>query len=243
MRLLIQVLFFLLLACKLTASAPKDTFELANEAFEKGAIDDAIQLYESVISHGFQSETIYFNLGTAYIKKKNWSAARFYLEKGIQEDPHHAGLEQNLAVVREQVDDLYNFPQFPLTGLVNSIHSLAGKNFISLLLLTLFLGGLAVFWLKPVWWRPALYLTFSAWILLLGLFLLEIKNIHIEQNMAIVWQNNAPLFEKPETDNDETSNLKAGIKVRTLEKVGSWCRVDLADGTSGWIEDQELKFL
>ena len=111
MRILIQVLFFMLLAGNVIASAPKDTFKLANEAFEKGAIDDAIHLYESIISNGFVSETIYFNLGTAYIKKKNWSAARFYLEKGIQEDPHHNGLEQNLAVVREQIDDLYNFPQ------------------------------------------------------------------------------------------------------------------------------------
>lgn len=243
MNRLISILFFLLFVGSLYADAPKDTFKLANEAFEKGAIDDAIHLYESIISNEFASATIFYNLGTAYIKKQNWAAARYYLEKGLHEEPNNKGLNQNLAYVREQVDDLYNFPHFPLTGVINQIHSMAGKNLLSLALLIFFLAGLGIGWSKPLHWKYILYGISVGWLTLIGLFLVERKNDRIQHNMAIIWQSSTPIYTKPETTSGTELELGAGLKVRTLERVGPWCRVDLADGTAGWIEEKELRFL
>ncbi|MCB0687373.1 MAG: tetratricopeptide repeat protein [Saprospiraceae bacterium] len=239
---IVVILFFIVV--KLSADAPKDTFRLANEAYEKGAIDDAIQLYESIVTNDYGSTSIYYNLGTAYLKKENWSAARFYLEKGIQANPNHPGLNKNLELVRTAVDDLYNFPHFPLMGLIDNIHSVAGKNIISIVLLILFIVAMAVAWFKPQFWQKGLYGIAGFWLLVFILFMLERKNARIYHNMAIIWKDETPLYDKPENDSvNDIVNLKAGVKVRSLEKVGPWCRIDLADGTSGWIEEKEVRFL
>ncbi|MCB0665784.1 MAG: hypothetical protein KDC80_08185 [Saprospiraceae bacterium] len=235
---------FLFIVADAIADVPKDTFRLANEAFEKGAVDDAIQLYESIASNDFGSTTLYYNLGTAYLKKENWPAARYYLEKARQEHPTRVDLNSNLEYVRERVDDQYNFPHFPLAGFIEQIHSLFGKNFISLLMLFLFIGGILVAYLRPSHWKTSLYIGTAAWILVFSVFLLERKIDTIQHNMAIVWNDQVQLYDKPEVAREsKIADLRAGLKVRSLEKIGPWCRVDLADGTSGWIEDKDIRFL
>lgn len=243
-RTVLKICILLFLSTKILADAPKDTFKLANEAFDRGAIDDAIQLYESIASNNYASAVLFYNLGTAYIRKENWPAARYYLEKGKLEHPTDEDLRHNLEFVREQVDDLYNFPSFPLTGLVDQIHSVSGKNSISVSLLILFGVGLLVLYTKPFHWKSIIYGIGAMWLLVLILFLFERKLERIDHSMAIVWNDQVSLYNKPETDaSSSVVTLKAGLKVRTLEKIGPWCRVDLADGTSGWIQDKDVRFL
>ncbi len=241
MRLII-VAFWTILALKLSASAPTDTFQMANEAFERGAINDAIQLYENIVDNHYHSTAIYHNLGLAYLKQENWSAARYYLEKGLLEAPLDAGLKRNLQYVREQVDDPYNFPAFPLTGLIVKIHHYAGRNLIAVGLLIVFLGILAIVWLKPMSWQMYSYFLGALWMILLGLFLLERNYDRTNHEMAIIWSE-ADVYEKPDELSGPVTSLKNGYKVHILEEVGSWYHIDLADGTTGWMEENNLRRL
>jgi tetratricopeptide (TPR) repeat protein len=243
MRTLQVVLFWILIALKVSASAPTDTFKLANEAFERGAIEDAIMLYESILTSDFHSPTIYHNLGVAYLRTQNWPNARYYLEKGLLQAPLDAGLNSNLNYIREKVGDSYNFPSFPFTGLINKIHQSAGQNIISIFLLVVFLVTTLVFWLKPGKWQLVSGLLGATWVVILMLFLLERKNEQIHHDMAIVWNQEAALYDKPDEISESISIIYGGHKVRIMEKVGPWYQVDLADGTSGWIEAKELRLL
>ncbi|MBK8505616.1 MAG: tetratricopeptide repeat protein [Saprospiraceae bacterium] len=225
------------------AALPADTFKLANEAFERGSISDAIQLYESIVSKDYGSASIYHNLGTAYIKQQDWSAARFYLEKGLQEAPLHSAIQKNLRFAREQIDDLYSFPRFPLTGVIETIKSHTGSNFLSVLLSSLFLILVVLLWFRPGNLAVWLYILGSFWIVTLVLLLFERNYDHTNHRMAIIWQNQTPLYDKPEVSDLGIANLSAGYKVRILEQVGPWYYIDLADGTSGWIEQKEVRRL
>ncbi len=243
MRTLHIVLFWALLALNVSATTPTDTFKLANEAFEKGAIDDAILLYESILSNDYHSPTIYHNLGVAYLRTQNWPSARYYLEKGLLQAPLDPGLNSNLNFIREKVGDSYNFPSFPFTGLISKIHQIAGQNVISLFLLLVFLCTISVIWFKPGKWQLVSGLLGATWVILLMLFLLERKNEQIHHDMAIVWNHVAELYDKPDEISESISTIYGGHKVRIMEKVGPWCQVDLADGTTGWIEAKELRLL
>jgi tetratricopeptide (TPR) repeat protein len=243
MKIVIAIVSFFLFSSNSFSASPADTFKLANDAFAKGSISDAIQLYESIVSNNYGSATLYHNLGTAYLKQQNWPAARYYLEKGLQEAPFHSAIQHNLQYVREQVDDLYSFPRFPLTGVIEAIKSYLGSSFLSMLLSFAFLVIIVLLWLKPgnlgVW----LYSLGFFWLLTFTLLLFELNYDRSNHKMAIVWQNQTQLYEKPEVSDLEKMHLSGGFKVRILERVGPWCRIDLADGTTGWIEEKELRIL
>src|SRR4051812_34122943 len=50
------------------ASAPTSLLDSANTAYSKGNFEKAAQSYEAIISLGYESPEVYFNLGNAYYK-------------------------------------------------------------------------------------------------------------------------------------------------------------------------------
>ena len=228
--------------CAGKAGTPSDTFRLANQAFEAGNIEDAIMLYESIASSGYESAALYFNLGTAHTQKNQWAPARLYLEKALWIDPTEKRVALRLENVKEQIDDLYHFPVFPLTGVIRQIHGGLGKNAISTLLLLVFTALLSLFWFKPNQWKYYTLGLGTAFLVLISLLLLEINYTKRHHQLHIIWKDTA-LLEKPDDSSTELTSLSAGYKIRILEEVGPWFRIDLADGTEGWVRNEGLRSL
>jgi tetratricopeptide (TPR) repeat protein len=244
MKLFYSLLFILAGTTILQAELPSDTFKLANDAYEHGAIDDAIHLYESIMGSQYTSAVLYYNLGTAYIEKQKWAEARYYLEKARLADPNQEGVIENLNYVQKQIDDLYEFPYFPFTNIVEYIHSTMGWSALTLSLLAFFLLVLGTIWVRPLkHWKSLAYALTACWILLFCLFLLEWNYARMKNKLAIVWEGGVDLREKPDDFGEPIATLEGGFKVRVLEQVGPWCRVDLADGSAGWILGQSIKSL
>ncbi len=223
---------------------PKDTFRLANEAFSKGAMDDAIQLYQSIADGGFKSLPLYHNLGTAYANKENWAAARLYLERAQLEDPLNAEVINNLEQVKEKVDDPYHYPKYPLFNSIEYIHSRFSTNAFAWMLLVISLLFIASLYQRFVvassnaktWlWISAVFL-----IIFSTLVFFEQTYVRFHNRMLVLFEA-SELYRAPDEYGEVVTELMPGHKLRIQEELGPWVQVDLADGTEGWIQTSKVR--
>jgi tetratricopeptide (TPR) repeat protein len=62
---------FLLAIVVLSQAQPIDSLKKANDFYAENKIQEAINSYENIINLGYESATLYFNLGNAYFKNND----------------------------------------------------------------------------------------------------------------------------------------------------------------------------
>ena len=228
-------------------ATPKDTFQLANDAFAAGDLDRAIALYEYLTQQKLISQELFYNLGTAHAHQEGWGAARFYLEKALLEDPGHEQIQHNLSLIKGQVDDTHHFPQYPFFATIASIHSQFGQKFLSIGLLSLLyaIGFLLIINHLKTIQRTKIYLSVLVGLLVVNGFLLMMEHTYLgfHLEMGIVAKDGTELFPHPDTSTEANTYLSAGCKARVNESVGPWVKVDLADGSVGWLQTDKIVLL
>lgn len=229
-----------------TNNAASDTFKLANEAYSKGAIDDAIQLYQAIADNGYKSLALYYNLGSAYANQENWGEARYYLEKARLENPLDPKVKKNLEKVKAAIEDPYLYPRYPLFPTIELIHAKAGRNVISIIFLILFLLFLCGIHLKHIRQLPGVRLVpvfIGGLLFIVGIMLFFEQTYERFHNRMVIVNQDSALFRVPDINGAVGLELKPGHKLRIQEHLGPWFRVDLADGTEGWIPRDQVKTL
>ncbi len=242
---ILTVLLSLTFATKLQGkSLPTDTFRLANEAYAQGSYADAAQLYQAIADRGYGSAILYFNLGSVYMEMQKPSKARFYLEKARLLNPRDDRVNLQLDKLKESIEDPYRYPPYPLFTVIEVIHASLGLNMISILFLLAWISLFVVWYL-----HRNKRILHSKWILravigctvvvaVLLFFEKTYQNFH--SRMYIVRADDVQLLPQPSEDSEAILGLQPGYKVRSKEQLGPWIRVDLADGTEGWLLSKQL---
>lgn len=84
----------------------RQSFTEANKAFEGQQYDQAISLYEKIISDSrLNSPEIYYNLGNAYYKTNKIGEALLNFERAYKLDPRDEDIRYNLNFLKNQVND------------------------------------------------------------------------------------------------------------------------------------------
>ena len=78
-RILVFILF--LLPGLTFAADPEITIAKANKAYADGFYANAVELYKSVITAGYESIDLYYNLGNACYKQNDFASSILYYEK------------------------------------------------------------------------------------------------------------------------------------------------------------------
>ncbi len=241
----LRLTIYLLLSSVISLGAtPKDTLRAANEAMRNGAIADAIQMYEAIDNQHYGSFELYYNLGTAYALQEKWDLARLYLERAFLLDPKNPQVLTNLEMVKDKVNDLYRYPSYPFFGTIETLHSKVGQYFLSICLwiLLISLGGACWIHMR---WKVNLrlyYYALTVMIIVIAFFLVvERTHANFHERMAIVQGRQAAMYPHPEIGSSPLMDLAAGYKVRIEEHIGPWLKVDLADGTQGWIRESSVR--
>ena len=221
---------------------PSDTFALANKALAEGSTQDAVHLYEVLVSNGYTSVDLHYNLGTAYAKLGETVQARLNLEKAKYLAPDDPDISRNLKLVRDEIGDYYTFPQYPLFGALGWTRTHLGSNFWgwTVLLLFMILGGLIIgyrlFQQSRLKWPIALS---GALILCCIPFLIASMAYERFHSDMVLLSNSGGLIEIPEESGKIVEELQAGAKLHIEEEFGEWLRVSSATGTQGWLTRSE----
>ncbi|MEM9918185.1 MAG: tetratricopeptide repeat protein [Bacteroidota bacterium] len=246
-----HLLFFSLLffCSSLNAQDVDALFQQANELYQAKDYQAAVQQYESILSAGFRSADLYYNIGNCYYQDGSLGKAILHYERAALMAPGDKDIQYNLALAGAQVkDELAKIPSFFLTRWWSAVHRSMSSGSWSvwmLLFCWLGMGGLAV-WLMGTNRQQRKRGFLAGLILLLcsglcwGLTRSQ-KAFETSNPYGIILSEETALRSGPDESSTELLPLHEGTKVRILDQLGPWKKVRLPDGDQGWLADEVLE--
>jgi len=76
-----------------------------NNAYNSGRYQDAIGIYTSLVSAGFESSDLYYNIGNSYFKLNDIPHAILWYERAQRIDPGNEDVIFNLNVASSRITD------------------------------------------------------------------------------------------------------------------------------------------
>ena len=108
-----KLIIIFITLCSLNNTHANDSLFLqANEEYINEKYEIAISIYDSILSNGFQSSELFYNLGNCFYKKNDWANAIWYYEKSLKIDINNKNAKHNLEIVNLKiVDRIETMPQ------------------------------------------------------------------------------------------------------------------------------------
>ena len=216
-------------------------FDLANDHYRQGRFQEAIDAYELAIQEGVEAGELYFNMANCYYRLDEIGEAILYYEKAkaLLEDDRE--VEHNLSIVNSKTRD--SFSQLP-EPFWKAGFSWLSKKVSPWTLFTIgavfFLTALAIQTLR-LWQRSSsewLRRLFT-WPLILGtsLIVVALAESHFQANhiRAVVVEEQADLVSAAEAEADLVITVNEGAIVTVLSRNDQMVRIQLSNGTQGWI--------
>jgi len=97
--------------CGSVASAQATAqFAKANQEYAGGDFSAAISDYEELVRSGQDTPNLFYNLGNAYFRKKDFGRAILNYERALALEPHHPEAQANLRIARDEARALEMAP-------------------------------------------------------------------------------------------------------------------------------------
>ena len=244
-------LFYTILALLFTATvfAQSDLLQKANEHYTKEEYKQAIDDYNKILMTNMESSEVYFNLGNAYYKTKQYTLSILNFERAKLLAPDDEDIAFNLQVANQHVvDSIQELPGIFIVrwwnSLVNSqttdawaVISISG--FILFLVLMGFYFFARTGEVKRVsFWAGCflILLTIFSWS-----FAAQQKSRLVNHMEAIVMQPTVTVKSSPSEKGTNLFVIHEGLKVKITDKLGDWVEIKLADGNKGWLQTESVE--
>jgi len=216
----------------------------ASDAYIQTRYQDAYDLYKSIHDSGLESAMLYYNLGNSAFKMQQYAYAILWFERAKLLDPKNMDITHNLDLANQFcLDKITPIPQFFLHTWLRTVRDALSANswawstlclltLSCLLLLTFFFGR------SRTGRRWAFYGSLFVLLLAIGAFSFGwSQKQQIEHRAhAIVFAPVVSVKSAPDRQGKDLFIIHEGTKVRILEQMGAWGRIELADGRQGWME-------
>ena len=242
------VYIFLLISSTFFA---QNGFEKGNELYRKDQFAEAVVAYEGVLKTKKESAELYFNLANAYYKLNKVAPAIYNYEKALLLSPNDKDIQNNLSFAQKlQIDDIKQVPKVGFSKLIQdftSTYHYNGWGWIAVGFSTVFL----LFFVGYYFSQTALLkrIFFVGMFLALLVIVLSVLSALFEKSNyendrpAIVFAEITSVKTEPKQDAPDAFVLHEGTKVQILETLDNWKKIELSDGTDGWIEETAIKEL
>ncbi|EKD32385.1 MAG: hypothetical protein ACD_77C00104G0001 [uncultured bacterium] len=241
-------LFFLTIAITFFSNSvyAQDVRELwknGNEKYTQGQYTEALENYLKIEESGFTSEVLLYNIGNTYFKLKENGKSILYFERTLKMNPSNKDAQNNLTLAKEySLDKIEEVPEFILTTWVKDINYSLSSDMWSYISLFLFAAvALLLLSFKFAFTSRLRKLSFFLGMiaLLFGIFAAAFawtqRRDFMLRDSAIVMKLVSSVKSSPDNSGKTLFILHEGTKVKLLEELGGWKRIELADGRQGWI--------
>jgi tetratricopeptide (TPR) repeat protein len=248
----LKIIFYIIFTgiCWNTLSSQSDSlFSKANDAYTNGDYKEAQRLYLSILDQDLVSADLYFNLGNTYYKTEEIAKSIYYYEKALKLNPDAENIKNNLAFAeRMRLDQFEKLPDSELNKGFNSfikLLSVDGWSVTGIILLFLSAVMFALFLLRKKPFIKRLSLGISIFFVILSVSAFGIAQTQLKQiesnTYAIIFEKEKPVFEEPNVKAGMILELHEGTKVKILDQFRTFYKVELPDGTIGWMETTNLR--
>lgn len=252
-KLLLPIFILIIFVFQWINLSAQDTnttkFINANKAYVGGNYYEAIEIYNCIISSGFESSALYYNLGNAYFKVNNIPSSILFYEKALKLDPSNENAEFNLRVAQtkiiDKIDELpvpfykrfFNFftNLFPLS-VVAIICILSFV--VTLLCVVLFLISKSNFQRKLSFWVCVCFICITVFSNFIAYEQFDKLKTSDE---AIIFESVVNVKSSPDEGSTDIFVIHEGTKVKILDYVGEWSEIKIANGSQGWIKASDMK--
>ncbi|MBU2062118.1 MAG: tetratricopeptide repeat protein [Bacteroidetes bacterium] len=219
-------------------------FDAGNELYKNGKYEEAVNAYNAVLKSKKQSAELYYNLGNCYYKLNKVAPAIYNYEKALVLKPNDANTKNNLRFAQKRtVDEIKVIPKVGFAKILRDFTASYNYNiwgYISVGFSGLFLiAFLGYYFSKNSAVKRVFFFGMFVMVVLMVISILaaifemdQFKN----ERPAIVFAEAVDIKKEPQSASKTIIALHEGAKVYVQETVNNWKKVQLTDGTEGWIE-------
>jgi tetratricopeptide (TPR) repeat protein len=227
----------------------QSSFEKGNNLYQKGKYEQAISEYESILASKKHSAELYFNLGNCYYKLNKVAQSIYNYEKALVLNPDDKEISNNLKFAQKlQIDEIKVIPQVGFSKMVHDFTAVFHYNtwaWIAVSFSILFLLFFSGYYFSRYAFSKRMF--FFGMFIILFMMLLAVASAISEKNHdererpAIVFAEMVLVKSEPQNASNTVFTIHEGTKVFVLETVENWKKIQLTDGTEGWIDKKEIK--
>jgi len=245
--LLFSLLF--LFTMNLSAANPDSLMQIANNAYNEGNYDSAINVYNRIAEQGLESAKLYYNIGNAYFKNGDIPSALLYYERAKKLAPNDEDIEFNINIANSMiVDKIERVPRLFYQRWWDYFYNMFNADVwaviavVSWFILIFFVG---VFILsgsrgarKTAFYFALLFFLIS--VAVFGLAAQKYVNTR-EHKEAIVFTPTITVKSSPTMNAVDLFVIHEGTKVRVLDEVNDWVKIRIPNGSIGWLPATSVK--
>lgn len=236
MRRTIHIAVLLLFAIASSIASAQETaqFAKANQEYAAGDFNAAVSDYEELLRAGQDTPNLFYNLGTAYFRKKDFGRAILNYERSLALDPHHPEAQANLRIARDEARALELTPTkferwFGFVTLNQNAIAAAIAFWTCAFGIVLLIFGRR-------WKRGLIALSIlSSSIFAITIFAVWTLSRGKDTGLAIVTGESADARLATADNANRVLTLPAGSEIQILSQRGDWIYAALPNNLRGWM--------
>lgn len=249
MKKAIIIIQFLLPLMLLAGNAQQALISEADSAYSAEEFKEAAAMYEKVLSEGFASAELYYNLGNTYFNLNNLPSAILNYERALVLAPRDADINFNLNIANSMITDKIEVvPEIFYVQWWKSLRNSFNLHSWTIFSISIFIFlviSLGVFILSGnVVIRKIFFWTGIASVLIcIGSFTMTYSKYGIESKHleAIVFDPTITIKSSPNKLGKDLFVIHEGTKVFILEEMNEWVNIKIANGSTGWMPLESIR--
>jgi hypothetical protein len=210
-------------------------FARANQEYASGDFNAAVSDYEELVRAGQDTPNLFYNLGNAYFRKKDFGRSILNYERALALDPHHPEAGANMRIARDEARALELSPtkmqRWLTLATANQYAIAAAITFwvcvfcvVALIFNDRMRGGLIALSILSL--SIFAITVFAAW---------ELSSAKNGAGLAIVTAASADARLATADNANRVLTLPAGSEIQILSQRGDWIYAALPNDLRGWI--------
>jgi len=225
-----------------------EKFFNANNYYNSSKYLESINVYESILVEGWESNNLYYNLGNAYFRQNMIGQAIWAYNKALKINPRNSDVTHNLEIVNARIKDRVILPDefFLVKSYMNFKSRYNLKEW-------LIIGSITIFFSVILFLLSKLYIFDNVILdrLILGLIILAMIEHGIildrffdesDNKIGIIIDNEVDTYSGPfYGDNTILFKVNEGTRVKINQSQNNWIEIILLDGNRGWVPLDKIR--
>ena len=224
-----------------TSAFAQADFAKANEEFAQAHFKEAIAGYEALVGAGQWNANLFYDLGNAYFRTRDFGRAILNYERALALDNHHPEATANLQIARDESRALELQP----TKLERYLQFASINQFTVVAAVAFWLGIFAIVVLMFKRRRSAALISLSILCLLVSGVAVwaihRLDNGSAGRGLAIVTGNDVQARLATADTANSVLALPPGSEIKILSTRGDWMYATLPNDLRGWIQTKNAE--